>query len=65
MVLNLKWNCSDHKNLEVFFYGMVQLFAHYIPYLRDLLLTSVDFLVCLGIYINRIPAEIVIDRCQE
>ena len=27
---HLKWNLSDYKKFKVFFYGMVQLFAHYI-----------------------------------
>ena len=27
---HLKWNQSDYENFKVFFYGMLQLFAHYI-----------------------------------
>ena len=38
------------KNLEVLFCGTVQLFAHFISCYRGMSLTSVDFLVCLGIY---------------
>ena len=36
------------KNAKVFFYGMVQLLAHFISCLLDELLTHVDYLVCLG-----------------
>ena len=44
------------KNLKVFFCGTVPLFAHFISCYRGMLLTSVDFLMCLGWHINSIPA---------
>ena len=38
------------KTLKVFFCGTVQLFAHFISCYRGMSLTSIDFLMCLGIY---------------
>ena len=38
------------KNLKVSFCGTVPLFAHFISCYRGMLLTSVDFLMCLGRY---------------
>ena len=45
------------KNLEVFFCGTVQLFAHFISCYWGMSLTSVDFLMCLGITITSALAE--------
>ena len=43
----MTYNWSDYRNSKVFFYGMVQLSAHYILCYRNKLLTRVDYLVCL------------------
>ena len=37
------------KNLKVFFCGTVQLFAHFILCYRGMILTNVDYFVCLGL----------------
>ena len=48
------------KNLEVFFCGTVQLFAHFILCHRGMSLTIVDFLMCLELYIKSVTG----DNCE-
>ena len=45
------------KDLKGFFCGTVPLFAHFISCYRGMSLTSFDFFMCLGSYINRIPGD--------
>ena len=45
------------KNLEVFFCGTVQLFAHFILCYRGMSLTIVDFLLCLELYIKSVLGD--------
>ena len=47
----LKWNQSDDKKFD-FFYGMVQLFTHYILKCKSLI--SVDYFICLGLTTSKI-----------
>ena len=46
-----------YKNLEVFFCGTVQLFAHFILCYRGMSLTIVDFLLCLELYIKSVLGD--------
>ena len=48
------------KKLEVFFCGTVQLFAHFILCYRGMSLTSVDFFMCLELYIK----SVISDNCE-
>ena len=45
------------KKLEVFFCGTVQLFAHFILCYRGMSLTSVDFFMCLELYIKSVISD--------
>ena len=45
------------KKLEVFFCGTVQLFAHFILCYRGMSLTSLDFFMCLELYIKSVISD--------
>ena len=47
MDLSESFSVRAYQNFKVFFYGMAQLFAHFICWYRDELLTHFDFSVCL------------------